>query len=85
MPLSWQKGSLEMDEALGEMILFHRKQSGLTRIQLADLAGVGKTVIFDIEKGKRSVRYDTLLKVLEALNIKVVFDSPLMETYHETR
>ena len=73
-----------MDEDLGKMILFHRKQSGLTRIQLADLADVGKTVIFEIENGKRTVRYETLLKVLEALNIKIVFESPLMEIYRET-
>ena len=74
-----------MDEDLGKMIFFHRRLSGLTRVQLADLAGVGKTVVFDLEKGKRSVRYDTLLKVLAALNIRVVFESPLMETYHEAR
>jgi len=35
---------------IGEIVLFHRKQSGLSRDQLAVLAGVGKTVIYDIEK-----------------------------------
>jgi HTH-type transcriptional regulator/antitoxin HipB len=34
---------------MSEIVGFHRKQSGLTRQQLADLAGVGKTVIYDIE------------------------------------
>ena len=32
-------------------IYYHRKQSGLTRIELAKLAGVGKGAIFDIEHG----------------------------------
>lgn len=52
---------------------------------MADLAGVGKTVIFDIEKGKRSVRYDILLKVLDTLNIKISFNSPLMEAFRAER
>jgi predicted transcriptional regulator len=52
---------------------------------LADLAGVGKTVIYDIEKGKETIRYSTLLKVLRALNISIVFTSPLMEMLNEKR
>ena len=74
-----------MDYRIGEIILFHRKKSGLTRNQLADLAGVGNTVIYDIEKGKESIRFSTLQKVLKALNIKIIFTSPLMEVLHEKR
>lgn len=68
---------------LGEMIRFHRKKSGLSQLEFAKLAGLGKTVIFDIENGKLSVRFDTLLKVLEILNIKIEFQSPLMALYRE--
>ena len=68
-----------MELKLNEIVLFHRKKSGLTRIQLADLAGVGKTVIYDIENGKESIRFSTLQKVLNALNIRITFTSPLME------
>lgn len=53
--------------------------SGLTQAQLANLAGVGKTVVFDIEHGKQSVRFDTLSKILEVLNISISFQSPLLE------
>jgi transcriptional regulator with XRE-family HTH domain len=70
---------------LKEIVLFHRKKSGLSRNQLADLAGVGKTVIYDIEKGKETIRFSTLQKVLAALNIKINFTSPLMEVLSETR
>ncbi len=70
-------------EHLATIILFHRKMSGLSQIELAKLAGVGKTVIFDIEKGKRSVRLDTLLKVLSVLNIKIEFQGPLMSLLEE--
>ena len=57
----------------------HRRLSGLTQLQLARLAGVGKTVIFDIEHGKESIQLDTLLKVLSVLNIKLVLQSPVLE------
>lgn len=74
-----------MDYKLSEIVLFHRKKSGLSRNQLSDLAGVGKTVIYDIEKGKETIRFSTLQKVLTALNIKIAFASPLMEVFNETR
>ncbi len=72
-----------MNNKVSEIILFHRKKSGLTRNQLADLAGVGKTVIYDIEKGKETIQFLTLQKVLKALNIKITFTSPLMEVLNE--
>jgi len=76
---------LFLDYKLNEIVLFHRKKSGLSRNQLADLAGVGKTVIYDIEKGKETIRFSTLQKVLTALNVKINFTSPLMEVISETR
>ena len=72
-----------MDYKVSEIVLFHRKKSGLSRNQLADLAGVGKTVIYDIENGKETIRFSTLQKVLKTLNIKIIFTSPLMEVLNE--
>lgn len=66
---------------IADAVLFHRKQSGLSRIDLAEIAGVGKTVIYDIEHGKDSVRLNTLLKVMKALNIAFILVSPLMEAF----
>jgi transcriptional regulator with XRE-family HTH domain len=66
---------------LGELVRFHRQRAGLTRRALADLAGVGKTVIFDIEHNKQTVQFDTLGKVLKVLNIRLVFESPLMQEF----
>ena len=74
-----------MDDNISDIVWFHRKKSGLSRIQLADLAGVGKTVIYDIEKGKETIRFSTLQKVLKALNIKITFTSPLIEVVNEKR
>jgi len=63
---------------IGKTIIFHRKKSRLTQKQLAELAGVGKTVVFDIEKGKETVQLNSLLKVLSVLNIKLEMKSSLM-------
>ena len=68
---------------LAAIIRFHRKKGGLSQAELGKLAGLGKTVIFDIEKGKLSVRLDTLLKVLDVLNIKIDFQSQLMALFKE--
>ena len=66
-----------MTPDIGKMIYYHRKQSGLSQQALAKLAGVGKTVIFDVEKGKKTLRLDTLLKILDVLNIRLKLESPL--------
>lgn len=68
---------------LGKIVKYHREKSGLNRLQLARLAAVGKTVIYDIEHSKASVRLNTLIKVLDVLNIQVELKSPLMERYKE--
>ena len=66
-------------DQISEVVKFHRKKSGLTQKGLADLAGVGKTVIYDIEKGKDTIRLSTMKKILLVLNIKIKFESPLMK------
>lgn len=73
-----------MSVEIAHMIRYFRKQSGLSQQQLAQLAGVGKTVVFDIEKGKETIQLDTLLKVLEVLNIKLKFETPF-EQPQETK
>lgn len=63
---------------LANVIKMHRKAANLSRRQLAEMAGVGKTVIYDIEKGKETIQLDTLRKILKVLNIKIELKSPLM-------
>jgi len=74
---------MSSSNSISRIIKFHRSKSGLTQKQLADLSGVGKTVIFDIENGKETIRFSTLLKVIKSLNISIVFKSPLMENFNE--
>lgn len=61
---------------MAQIIKFCRKQSGLSQKELATIAGIGKTAVFDIEHGKNSIQLNTLFKVLEVLNIKIRLDTP---------
>ena len=63
------------------IVLFHRKQARLSRRGLADLAGVGKTIIYNLENGRGSIRLDTLQKILTALNITLEWSSPLKSAF----
>lgn len=61
---------------IGDTVREFRKKAGLSQQSLAEIAGVGKTVVFDIEKGKASVQLDSLLKVLAVLNIQLKLEGP---------
>ena len=71
-------------EHLALCIRYHRKRSKLSQADLAKLAGIGKTAVFDIEHGKETVQIDTLLKILNVLNIKMKLASPLMQEFEES-
>lgn len=70
-----------MHKKFSDIILFHRKRSGLTQLELAELAGVGKNLIYGLENGQEGVRLENLLKVLRVLNIELDFQSPLREAF----
>jgi len=77
----------QQSSRLSDIIRFHRRRAGLSRIDLATLAGIGKTALYDIENGKQTMRWNTLMQLLQALNIQVWLDSPLMDFMdkeHET-
>ncbi len=77
-------GKIMQPQNIANTIKEHRRAANLSRVQLAEIAGVGKTVIYDIENGKESVRLDTLRKILKVLNIKIILTSPLMENLNNT-
>ena len=68
---------------LATVIKKHRKAAGLSQLQLAEMAGIGKTVVFDIEKGKETIQLDTLRKIMSVLNIKVQLTSPFMNQINQ--
>jgi HTH-type transcriptional regulator / antitoxin HipB len=66
-------------DSMGTFVTSCRRKSGMTQLELARLAGVGKTAVFDIEHGKQTVRFDTLMRVLAVLSIRVALHGPLGE------
>ena len=66
---------------IAAMVKEHRKLAGLTQAELGHIAGLGKTTIFDIEKGKETVRFVNLLKVLDSLNIRIELSSRYKEEH----
>lgn len=70
---------------LNELVHFHRKQSGLSRKQLAEIAGVSETVIYYLEKGKETLQWNIITAILRALNITLTFESPLMAEYEKSK
>jgi len=74
----YNKNAMLEPQILAEFIRKHRKAAGLSQLQLAEMAGVGKTAVFDLEKGKETIQLDTLRKIMAVLNIKVQLISPFM-------
>ena len=68
---------------LGRVVRFHRKKARLSAGQLALIAGIGKTSIYDMEQGKSGCRLETLLAIAEALNISILLDGPLMTEFED--
>jgi len=65
------------NEYLSKTIRKYRNAAGLSQKQLAEYAGIGKTAVFDVEHGKETVQLNTVLKILEVLNIKVTLEGKL--------
>lgn len=68
---------------IAQAVQFHRKKAGLSRNELAVLAAVGKTVVFDIEHGKDTIQCASLLKVLDTLNIQLDIQSPFVAEFKQ--
>ena len=68
---------------IASLVRFHRKKAKLTQLELAKLANIEKTAVFDIEKGKKTTQLNTLLAVLDLLNIQMEFRGPLMYQFEE--
>lgn len=64
-------------DLLGQAIKQARKERNLTQEQLGELVGVQKAQISKIENSVKNARFETILKVFEALGAKVNFNVEL--------
>jgi y4mF family transcriptional regulator len=62
-------------EQLGRMVAQRRKALKLNQQNFADLAGVGRRFVSDLEGGKPTVEFAKTLQVLQALGIDLVATS----------
>ncbi len=64
-------------DPIGTFVREARKRKGLTQQQLAELVGVGTRFVSELERGKQSLRRDTVEKVLAAFGKRLgVVDAP---------
>lgn len=64
-------------DLLGQAIKQARQERNLTQEQLGDLVGVQKAQISKIENSVKNARFETILKVFNALGAKVNFNVEL--------
>ncbi|MEO6893870.1 MAG: helix-turn-helix domain-containing protein [Ginsengibacter sp.] len=64
-------------DLLGQAIRQARLERNLTQEQLGDLVGVQKAQISKIENSVKNARFETILKVFDALGAKVNFNVEL--------
>jgi len=64
-------------DLLGQSIRQARKEQHLTQEELGKLVGVQKAQISKIENSVKNARFETILKVFEALGAKISFDVEL--------
>ena len=56
-------------EQVGEQIKLARKRRGLTTEQVAERAGINRTILYHIERGKPSVAIGAYFNVLRVFNL----------------
>ena len=64
-------------DLLGQAIKQARQERNLTQEQLGELVGVQKAQISKIENSVKNARFETILKVFEALGAKIMFNVEL--------
>lgn len=70
----------DQGNSIGRFVRERRKAAKLTQGQLAELANVGKRVVWDLEQGKPTLRMDVVNAVLHVFGKMLgVTDSPRTE------
>lgn len=63
--------SPDRETSIPEFVRSRRRTNRLTQRQLAELAGVGPRAIWDLERGKRTIRMDVVDAVLRVFGKRV--------------
>ena len=60
--------------SLGDAIRHYRKEAGLTQAQLAELAGLRRSYLSELESGKETEQVKRVLRVLRQLGVRMTID-----------
>ena len=80
--LLWQnppcssKPTMKSMKEIGAFVTATRKRQGATQLDLAQLSGVGRRFVVELESGKDSLHAGKVLRVLETLGIGLTLDEP---------
>ncbi len=61
-------------ESLGSAIRHYRQDAGLTQAELAERAGLNRTYLSDLERGKETEQVRRMLRVLRQLGVRMTLD-----------
>ncbi len=61
---------------IGEFVAATRKSQGATQLDLAQMAGVGRRCVVELEAGKESLHIGKVLRVLETLGVGLRLEEP---------
>lgn len=64
---------IQTSRAFGSAVRRARKEQGLSQVELAKRAGVGRPWLSELETGKRTAELGRALSVLSALELAVTF------------
>jgi len=56
--------------SIGPAIRHYRKEAGLTQGQLAEMAGLNRTYLSDLERGKDTEQIRRILRILKLLGVR---------------
>jgi HTH-type transcriptional regulator/antitoxin HipB len=60
--------------SLGAAIRQYREEAGLTQAELADLAGINRTYLSDLERGKQTEQVRRILQLLKLLGVRATLE-----------
>ena len=72
-------------EQLGHLISFHRKKAGLSQVGLAELAGISRSVVQDLEAGKGRTVWMHVEAILNVLNVELQPVGPLVDKWKQSK
>jgi len=70
-PRSDQPFRIYAAASIGPAIRRYREEAGLTQSQLAEMAGLNRTYLSDLEQGKETEQMRRILRVLKLLGVRV--------------